>query len=166
MTDELLLRLATAARAHASNNAKYLIRAREILAESDKQEAVDAEPVAWRIFDGEGNYDYTDTPPSDSSVHHASMYGRKFEPLYAHPIASADVQDRINAAVERFDDYMALIGGCTDGGCVIVKPKGMHTNGGCRCPKDPQKMQRAMFAAINLRNAIAANRASTDTKEK
>ncbi len=23
--------------------------------------------------------------------------------------------------------------GCTDGGCQIEKPKGMHTNGGCRC---------------------------------
>jgi hypothetical protein len=63
-------------------------------------------------------------------------------------------QDRIDAAVKRFDDHMALIGGCTDGGCVIVKPQGMHTNGGCRCPKDPQKMQRAMFAAITLRNAL------------
>jgi hypothetical protein len=26
--------------------------------------------------------------------------------------------------------------GCSDGGCQIEKPKGMHTNGGCRC--DPR----------------------------
>ena len=23
--------------------------------------------------------------------------------------------------------------GCSDGGCQIERPKGMHTNGGCRC---------------------------------
>lgn len=23
--------------------------------------------------------------------------------------------------------------GCSDGGCQIEKPKGMHTNGGCQC---------------------------------
>ncbi|MEQ5857278.1 hypothetical protein NFI08_16515 [Halomonas sp. EF61] len=25
--------------------------------------------------------------------------------------------------------------GCTDGGCVVKKPNGMHTNGGCQCIK-------------------------------
>ncbi|QDP46025.1 MAG: hypothetical protein Unbinned4052contig1001_25 [Prokaryotic dsDNA virus sp.] len=25
--------------------------------------------------------------------------------------------------------------GCTDGGCVVKKPEGMHTNGGCQCIK-------------------------------
>jgi hypothetical protein len=40
------------------------------------------EAVAWRYFDGEGNYEYRDEPPSESSVYHAAIYGRKFEPLY------------------------------------------------------------------------------------
>jgi hypothetical protein len=51
---------------------------------------------------------------------------------------------------------MQAIGGCSDGGCVIVKPKGMHTNGGCRCPRDFMKMQRLAYAAINLRKGISA----------
>ncbi len=29
--------------------------------------------------------------------------------------------------------------GCTDGGCIIKKPKGMHTNGGCRCAREIQR---------------------------
>jgi hypothetical protein len=62
--------------------------------------------------------------------------------------------ERVTAAAERFDAFMGHIGGCSDGGCVIVRPKGMHTNGGCRCPQDKYKMQRAMFAAIELRRAL------------
>lgn len=31
------------------------------------------------------------------------------------------------------DQQDALGGGCSDGNCVIKKPVGMHTNGGCRC---------------------------------
>ena len=38
--------------------------------------------------------------------------------------------------------------GCGDGGCQFVRPKGMHTNGGCRCK---EKLQ-APFACA----AIAA----------
>lgn len=26
--------------------------------------------------------------------------------------------------------------GCMDGGCSVLHPKGMHTNGGCRCVRD------------------------------
>lgn len=29
-----------------------------------------------------------------------------------------------------------LIGGCGDGHCVILRPVGMHTNGGCGCTRD------------------------------
>lgn len=38
------------------------------------------------------------------------------------------------------------IGGCTDGGCMVIKPVGMHTNGGCKCSRDPYKMQRVVNA--------------------
>lgn len=33
------------------------------------------------------------------------------------------------------------VGGCMDGGCVILQPTGQHTNGGCRCvyKMDPLK---------------------------
>jgi hypothetical protein len=33
-------------------------------------------------------------------------------------------------------DYLRAaeqVGGCMDGGCVILQPTGQHTNGGCRC---------------------------------
>ena len=47
------------------------------------------------------------------------------------------------------DDLLAAIGGCGDGGCVIVRPVGQHTNGGCRCWMDKMTMQR--FALIERR---------------
>lgn len=34
-----------------------------------------------------------------------------------------------------------LIGGCGDSNCVIVRPVGMHTNGGCRCVRDMDAQQ-------------------------
>jgi len=43
------------------------------------------EPVAWRIFDGEGNYDYRDDPPDEFNVSWSARYGRKYQPLYLHP---------------------------------------------------------------------------------
>jgi len=51
------------------------------------------------------------------------------------------------------DEYQRLrdgIGGCTDGGCVIKRPKGMHTNGGCKCWQDKIKAQRMMRAGQTL----------------
>ena len=33
--------------------------------------------------------------------------------------------------------------GCSDGGCQIEKPKGMHTNGGCRC--NPRKFSEYLL---------------------
>ena len=36
--------------------------------------------------------------------------------------------------LERYHEIQEKLGGgCSDGYCVIKKPKGMHTNGGCRC---------------------------------
>lgn len=58
--------------------------------------------------------------------------------------------------VEKYDEHMQAIGGCSDGGCAIVKPKGMHTNGGCRCLRDHLKAQRLAHAAMNLRKGLAA----------
>ena len=44
-----------------------------------------AEPVAWRITDGEGGYDYRDAPPEDWQVAWVARWGRKHEPLYTQP---------------------------------------------------------------------------------
>ncbi|RWG36828.1 hypothetical protein [Mesorhizobium sp.] len=46
-------------------------------------------------------------------------------------------------------------GSCGDGGCVVLKPVGMHTNGGCRCSDDRMKAQRMMRAGQRLYEAIA-----------
>lgn len=42
------------------------------------------------------------------------------------------------------------IGGCLDGGCLIKTPKGMHTNGGCKCSTNNIKAQRMMYAGKRL----------------
>lgn len=44
------------------------------------------------------------------------------------------------------EEHLNLIGGCSDGGCIVIEPKGMHTNGGCRCNRDPYKMVRLVYA--------------------
>lgn len=78
--------------------------------------------------------------------------------LFAHsqPMTQTDAaRDALAKAVARYDELTGSIQGCTDGGCLIRKPEGMHTNGGCRCARDHMKMQRAMYAANELRNALA-----------
>jgi hypothetical protein len=40
------------------------------------------------------------------------------------------------------------IGGCGDGNCVILQPTGMHTNGGCRCPRDMNAKQMMLLRAL------------------
>lgn len=47
--------------------------------------------------------------------------------------------------------------GCTDGGCILGHPGGMHTNGGCHClndlsPKDRVKIRAAIW---EMRKALA-----------
>jgi hypothetical protein len=63
--------------------------------------------------------------------------------------------EALRRAAALYDEMMNHLGGCTDGGCVIKRPTGMHTNGGCKCPSDKVKMQRAMYVANKLRAAVA-----------
>ena len=42
------------------------------------------------------------------------------------------------------EDQLERLGGCGDGGCIISPPKGMHTNGGCKCNRIPHKMSAAI----------------------
>jgi hypothetical protein len=46
-------------------------------------------PVAWRIFDGEGAYQYYDGEPTDFNKEWAARYGREHEPLYTAPPTDA-----------------------------------------------------------------------------
>jgi hypothetical protein len=48
------------------------------------------------------------------------------------------------AALLLIDDSPYLRG-CTDGNCIIRKPVGMHTNGGCRCVKELQHAFRGQM---------------------
>ncbi|KAF1064906.1 hypothetical protein [Burkholderia gladioli] len=66
------------------------------------------------------------------------------------------MSDKLSDALAKYNSMMDHLGGCSDGGCVIKRPAGMHTNGGCRCPKDAMKMQRAMYVANGLRDAVSA----------
>jgi len=55
-----------------------------------------------------------------------------------------DMVTRVAEIMQKYDEGMALIGGCGDGGCLVAKPAGMRTNGGCRCWQDRMKAQRSM----------------------
>lgn len=41
------------------------------------------------------------------------------------------------------DGCESVAAGCSDGCCVIKRPKGMHTNGGCRCLRDLRPPMRS-----------------------
>ena len=43
------------------------------------------EPVAWRITDGEGDWEYRTELPDEWSIQWSARYGRKYEPLYTTP---------------------------------------------------------------------------------
>lgn len=49
---------------------------------------------------------------------------------------------RISELLDHYQNCMESIGGCGDGNCVIIKPEGMHTNGGCRCFERRIEMRR------------------------
>ena len=54
--------------------------------------------------------------------------------------------------VKRYRALQDHIGGCHDGYCVIKKPSGMHTNGGCNCLMD-LKLHKASRVGQLLRCA-------------
>jgi hypothetical protein len=64
-------------------------------------------------------------------------------------------EGKIKAAIAAYDAVMDDIGSCGDGGCIIKRPIGQHTNGGCRCYSDRMKAQRVMLAARRLRAALS-----------
>ncbi len=65
-----------------------------------------------------------------------------------------EVIQTLTNALEAFENRMGEIGGCYDGGCLIKEPKGMVTNGGCKCWHEPIKMQRLSRAAKQLRKTM------------
>jgi hypothetical protein len=61
----------------------------------------------------------------------------------------------VDDSIAEYDRMRDGVGGCSDGGCVIKTPVGMHTNGGCKCWTDKMKAQRMMHAGQKLRAALA-----------
>jgi hypothetical protein len=57
-------------------------------------------------------------------------------------------------ALAKLDAALEQIGGCSDGHCIVIEPRGMHTNGGCWCWRDGMKMQRFAHAYRQFRQAI------------
>ena len=45
--------------------------------------------------------------------------------------------------VKQYRDLQGAVGGCHDGYCVIKKPTGAHTNGGCDCLQDMRLHERS-----------------------
>ena len=43
-------------------------------------------------------------------------------------------------AVTRYEALQEAVGSCGDGGCVILRQRGQHTNGGCRCLRHPDEL--------------------------
>lgn len=77
----------------------------------------------------------------------------------AHPPAPAvpdgeAVGAGIAHALERYFATADAVGGCSDGSCVVKRPAGMHTNGGCKCWKDQITAQRMMRAGEALAKAV------------
>lgn len=62
--------------------------------------------------------------------------------------------ETLAGALEQYDQGCAAIGGCSDGYCVIQRPKGMHTNGGCRCSDDRNRMRRFASRAAYFREKV------------
>jgi hypothetical protein len=63
-----------------------------------------------------------------------------------HQTGRATGIEGIRSALSERQTYLETIGGCTDGYCIIIKPTGAHTNGGCKCWSDKYKMQRFAYA--------------------
>lgn len=62
--------------------ADALEAAREYVAEADRHVGGQFKPVAWRITDGEGGYEYRSELPDAASIAWSAQYGRKWEPLF------------------------------------------------------------------------------------
>jgi hypothetical protein len=52
----------------------------------------------------------------------------------------------LTTALEELNHNLETIGGCTNGNCQVIPPKGMHTNGGCKCLKDYITAQKVVWA--------------------
>jgi hypothetical protein len=59
-------------------------------------------------------------------------------------------------ALAKLDTYLADMGSCGDGNCIVMKPKGQHTNGGCRCCSQSFRMQKYAYAHNRFTEQVRA----------
>jgi hypothetical protein len=115
------------------------------------------EPVAWESVTPVYRRFITDARYQKLSAEARRWYRPYLCPHCAAPSPAArEAGDGVNAAFAKYDALIGSLEGCTDGGCVIRPPKGMHTNGGCRCVRHAMKMQRMAYAAAQLRKDLGA----------
>jgi Lar family restriction alleviation protein len=71
---------------------------------------VHTEPVAWRIEDGEGDYNIFREAPTQDDIDWATRYGRKYEPLYLSLPDTARGREDTTCYVERSMVRIGVIG--------------------------------------------------------
>ena len=66
------------------------------------------------------------------------------------------MSDKLKSLAASYDIYAKQIGGCSDGHCVLVKPQGQHTNGGCHCGErgDEKRLHHLLVIARAMVNEI------------
>lgn len=131
---------------------------------------VDSLCMTWRPDYGLHKADDDDSLSSGMTTAERGALRRRMTQIYKHHIAP--LEDRIRElerasqprsgealakALAMYDSMRDGIGGCTDGGCVIKRPTGMRTNGGCKCATDKYKAQRMMYAGQKLADAARAS---------
>lgn len=87
---------------------------------------------------------------------------------------TADTIVEAKALVKRLHQAQDAMGPCSDGYCVVKRPKGMHTNGGCKCMYRPDHitaqraghiMRLAQDMDIAIRDLLAVVEATLPIKE-
>jgi hypothetical protein len=81
---------------------------------------------------------------------------KKDEYMRGYADGFKDGRAALREALDAYQERARAVGGCGDGGCVVQRPVGMHTNGGCRCNTDRMKAGRMMMAGQTLAAAVRA----------
>lgn len=100
-------------------------------------------------------------------VAYASATDRKYERPMNWDEADALLSEieRLRALAREYFSLAMHVGGCGDGNCVVLRPRGMRTNGGCRCTSKmdqgrQRQVTRLLMKAQEL--ASAALKGNTD----
>lgn len=86
----------------------------------------------------------------------AQYVARKRKTIDPHEMRMA-IAEAYFAGVESVKARPVLdLQGCGDGGCIVARPTGMHTNGGCHC--EPRALRIAALALRAELDRVNANR--------